>query len=51
MSQGTVSSLLDVDRTDHVRGSRDGRITVIEYGGSFVFNDVPSIFASPATKP
>ena len=32
MSQGTVSSLLDVDRTDHVRGSRDGRITVIEYG-------------------
>jgi len=32
MSPDTASSLLEVDRTDHVRGSRDARITVIEYG-------------------
>jgi protein-disulfide isomerase len=32
MSPGTASPLLDVDRTDHVKGSRDARVTVIEYG-------------------
>ena len=31
MSPGAASPL-DVDRTDHVKGSRDARVTVIEYG-------------------
>jgi len=32
VNAATVSPVLDVDRTDHVKGSRDAPVTVIEYG-------------------